>query len=92
MTTTIDPIPDYWEENSPWWRAVRLWENDIPVPNQLLEEVQRLNTATDRRIGQLCRFIELLIKDEENTVQNNDSLTRWLLTRRNSRRLQNLLH
>ena len=81
----------YWDSDSPWWSAVGLWESDKILSSVLLEEIRSLRKHPHSRVAQLCQALIDLIEDEKATIARNDSLVRWLLTRRNAARLSQRL-
>lgn len=87
----ISEQPDYWQDSAPWWEALRHWENDQPLTEKTLSQLQTIQKETlDRRVAQLCHFLRKIAAQETAMVQQNDSFTQYLLKRRNARRLRKL--
>ena len=83
---------DYWDENTPWWKAVKKWEQREKLSNQEIQELESYTTEKeDRRVRQLTTLLINLHRDETETIRKNDSLTQFLLRRRNASHLRTLL-
>ena len=86
------PQPDYWDEDTPWWKAVRKWEQGRNLSSQEIDDLKICSTREDdRRVTQLASLLIRLQHNEMETIQKNDSLTQFLLRRRNAERLKSLL-
>jgi hypothetical protein len=72
---------DYNDSQAPWWLEVNNWVEGKKVN---IENILPSLNSDDRRIAQLCHLLKNLQENEEKTIQENDSLTRWLLQKRNS--------
>ncbi len=75
---------DYNDSQAPWWLEVNNWVEGKKVN---IENILSFINSNDRRTAQLCYLLKNLEENEEKTIQENDSLTRWLLQKRNSYQL-----
>lgn len=74
--------PTYNEPSAPWWAEVNNWCEGKTID---LSKIQEFESNPDRRVAQLCQLLKRLVQSPEKTIQENDSLTRWLLEKRNQR-------
>lgn len=80
----MTPEFDYNDHTAPWWLEVNKWVEGKSINK---EYIFPFLESEDRRTAQLCHLLKNLQENEEQTIQENDSLTRWLLQKRNSYQL-----
>lgn len=78
-----EKVPEYLDFNSPWWQEFNEWCHYRPVDLDKITPYCDFSITDDRRIVQFCTFLRKLVLNEEKAIQENDSLTRWMLLQRN---------
>jgi len=71
---------EYNDPTAPWWTEMNTWCEGGAIDVKRIKPFER---TTDRRTVQLCSLLERLATNPAKTIQENDSLTRWLLQKRN---------
>lgn len=76
-----DEPEDYNNPDAPWWEELANWcERGVINAGR----IKPFTHATDRRTAQLCNLLERMATKPKDTIQENDSLTRWMLQKKNA--------